>query len=72
MTDPWEKLAQAIIVQAAHDYRMARKHMAKPDLRYTAQNTISECEEFFRSNWFRHLTRVDGERLLRMLEEECA
>lgn len=72
MGDPWEELANAIVVQAAHDYRLAKKRLDKPDLRYTALNMISDCEQFFRSGWFSTLTKVDGERLLRMLEEECA
>ena len=68
--DPFERLANAIIIQAAVDYRLALKQLRQnPD----CQNAISmkhEVERFFRSEWFSVLTRVDGPKLLARLKTE--
>ena len=59
----YENLANAIILQAVKDYRMALKCMkANPDK--------DEIERFFRSQWFTVLTSVDGEMLIRSLTME--
>lgn len=70
MTDPWESLANAIILQAVKDYREARKKHRKRPKNEDAKLMISDCEAFFRSDWFRDLTELDGEMLLRKLQEE--
>ena len=70
MTDPWESLANAIILQAVKDYREARKKLKKRPKNEDAKLMISDCEAFFRSDWYRALTDVDGEMLIRKLREE--
>lgn len=70
MTDPWENLANAIILQAVKDYREARKKLKKRPKNEDAKLTVSDCEAFFRSEWFKALTNVNGEMLLRKLREE--
>ena len=70
MTDPWESLANAIILQAVKDYREARKKLNKRPKNEDAKLMISDCEAFFRSDWYRALTDVDGEMLIRKLREE--
>ena len=70
MTDPWENLANAIILQAVKDYREARKKHKKWPKNEDAKLMISDCEAFFRSDWFAALTNIDGEALLRRLQEE--
>lgn len=70
MTDPWESLANAIILQAVKDYREARKKHRKRLKNEDAKLMIADCEAFFRSDWFRDLTELDGEMLLRKLQEE--
>ena len=70
MTDPWENLANAIILQAVKDYREARKKLKKRPKNEDAKLMISDCEAFFRSEWYRALTDVDGEMLIRKLREE--
>ena len=70
MTDPWENLANAIILQAVKDYREARKKLKKRPKNEDAKLMISDCEAFFRSDWYRSLTDVDGEMLIRKLREE--
>ena len=52
-------LANAIILQAVKDYR----HTYSPQCR-------AEIKRFFRSEWFRALTRVDGEMIIARLENE--
>lgn len=70
MTDPWENLANAIILQAAKDYREARKKLRKRPKNEDAKLMISDCEAVFRSEWFKALTNIDGEMLLEKLREE--
>ena len=55
-------LAQAIIKQAAEDWRVAAQ---KGD-----EESRRKIENFFRSHWFKCLTDLDGEYLLKRLERE--
>ena len=66
-TDPWEELANAIVLQAVKDYRLVlrtKEHSPK------AAKTIKECERFFRSSYFGILTTVDPEYLIKKLRKE--
>ena len=65
-----EVLANAIIQQAAKDYRSARTALGKDSENVAATAMRSETERFFRSAWFGQLTSIDGEWLLEKLEEE--
>lgn len=71
--DAYENLANAIIVQAFEDHMGAVRTMKtfswdKKSKEYVrALSTKNECERFFRSEWFKALTTVDGEVLLREL-----
>ena len=69
--DPYERLANAIILQAVSDYRTALKKI-KAHLRnkLPAINEALEIERFFRAGWYSQLTSVDGEYLIRRLQEE--
>jgi len=62
---PYQSLANAIIEQAAKDYRIAlRYHFKHPgNTRY--QQNVCEIERFFRSDWYTALTDVEGEYLIR-------
>ena len=68
----YEILANAIIQQAAKDYRWARSALRKAAENAAATAMRSETEWFFRSAWFGQLTRIDGEWLLEKLEGEFA
>ncbi len=68
--DPYEKLANAIIMQAVKDYRAAKKKLKKRPTNKDAELMVIDTEKFFRSDWFTALTDVDGEVLLRKLQEE--
>ena len=68
----YEILANAIVKQAAKDYRWARAALAKDAENVAAAAMRSETEWFFRSAWFGQLTSLDGEWLLEKLEGEFA
>lgn len=70
MTAPYENLANAIILQAVKDYREARKKIKKRKKNEDAKLMVKDCERFFRSEWFNALTSLDGEMLLKKLQEE--
>lgn len=70
MMDPYEKLANAIVLTAAQDYRVALKKLkSKPRSRSAMQDAM-ECERFFRSGWYSVLTNVSGEYLIEQLRKE--
>lgn len=57
--NPYENLANAIILQAVKDYRLTDD-----------EQELSEIERFFRSDWFGVLSQVDPEYLIRNLRKE--
>ena len=70
--DQFEGLANAIIIQAAVDYRRALKQLRQnPDFQ-SAVSMKYEVERFFRSEWFSSLTRVNGPELQARLKAEAA
>ena len=70
MTDPYENLANSIILLAVKDYRDALKKRKKWPRNESAQIMKAEVERFFRSAWYRELTSVDGEYLISKLQAE--
>ena len=64
LEDPYENLANAIIVQAATDYRKALRQLRRNPNYASAAYTKGEVERFFRSQWFQMLTNADPEFLL--------
>ena len=70
MIENYEKLANAIILQAVKDYRAAKKKLKKQPTNKDAEIMIKDTERFFRSDWFTALTDVDGSVILRKLQEE--
>lgn len=68
--DPYEKLANAIILRAVKDYRKALKALKRNPDNCRASDTANEMERFFRSRWFSTLTAVDGEMLIQRLNKE--
>lgn len=67
----YENLANAIILQAVKDYRMALKSLKVNSRNRTVQADKAEIERFFRSQWYSALTSVDGEMLIRSLQKEA-
>ena len=68
--DPYERLANAIILQAVTDYRVALKKIKANPRNKDAINEALQIEKFFRSGWYSVLTSVDGEYLIKRLQEE--
>lgn len=57
--NPYEELANAIVLQAVKDYRLTDD-----------EAELAEIERFFRSGWFGVLSKVDPEYLTRKLRKE--
>lgn len=70
MADPYDNLANAIVLQAVKDYRDALKRLKKKPGNKAAMADALACERFFRSGWHKTLTSVDGEYLIQKLQEE--
>ena len=66
----WRDLADAIIIQAAPDYRKAQiRNSKRPHLADTLREILS-LEQFFLSKWFATLTTLDGSQLLHDLKKD--
>ena len=72
MNDPYESLANAIILQAAKDYRKALRKLNTNPRYAPALRRVSEVERFFHSDWYKTLTSVSGELLIEKLRAEVA
>ena len=59
--DPYERLANAIVMKAVDDYRMTED-----------SRELQDIERFFLSGWFTTLTDADGSVILKKLREEKA
>lgn len=70
--NPYEKLANAIILQAVSDYRRALRKVKKNPKNRDAIDGALQIERFFRSEWYQVLTSVDGEYLIEKLREEVS
>lgn len=70
MTDPYENLANSIVLLAVKDYRDALKKLKKWPRNESPKIMKDEVERFFRSAWYRELTSVDGEYLISKLQAE--
>ena len=57
--NPYEELANAIVLQAVKDYRLTDD-----------EAELAEIERFFRSGWFGVLSKVDPEYIIRNLRKE--
>lgn len=68
--DPYERLANAIILQAVADYRVALKKIKAHPKDRKAIDEALEIERFFRSGWYGQLTSVDGEYLIKRIQDE--
>ena len=57
--DPYQELANAIVLQAVKDYRL-----------HDDEQELARIERFFRSDWFSVLTIVNPEILITKLRKE--
>ena len=60
---------RAQLAQAAEDYRQLLKRVKKNPANREALDETLQVERFFRSGWYQRLTNVDGEFLIRKLQE---
>ena len=68
---PYQRLANAIVEQAAKDYRSALKALARDSDNAYIQDEVKSLERFFRSRWYGILTNVDGDYLIDKQREEA-
>jgi hypothetical protein len=57
--NPYEELANAIVLQAVKDYRL-----------HDDEQELASIERFFRSGWFGTLTSINPEMLISKLRKE--
>ncbi len=63
--DPYKELANGIVLRAVKDYKAALRRERKGNK--AVQKEIKELESFFRSDWFKALSDLDGEELITTL-----
>ena len=66
----WRALADAIILQAAEDYRRLTRRIAKHPDEFEPVCEKRRIERFLCSNWFGVLSDLDGRKLLRDLKAD--
>jgi len=64
----WRKLADAIIMQTANDYRKLLRKVAKRPYNLDLKYDKTSIERFFRSDWFGILCDLDGSECIRKLQ----
>ncbi len=66
----YQKLANAIILQAVKDFRPAYRRLKRFPNDSAAQSTVREITKFFCSDYFCVLTDLDGPALLQRIMRE--
>lgn len=67
--DPYKALANAIVEKAVLDYKEAVLYQLEYPESKSAVAYVKSQERFFRSDWFRMLTTLDGEYLIRKTKQ---
>lgn len=67
---PEQMLANAIIIQAADDYRVALRRLKLNRMSREYLQVKEDCERFFQSEWFEVLTKVDGKTIMMRIQKE--
>ena len=70
--DAYERLANAIILQAVKDYRRTLKRLSRRPHDSDIKKDKMDLEELFRSDWFSTLTSLDPEVLIEKLTSEVS
>lgn len=68
--EPYESLANAIIVQAVKDYREALQRLDRHPEKNDYKAEVKSLERFFCSSWCQILTDLDGNLLMRKVREK--
>lgn len=67
---PYQKLANAVIMQAANDYVKALNRPLLKTKDFDSRRMKLDCERFFKSRWFGELSNTDGQSLMVKLAEQ--
>lgn len=67
----YAELANAIVLQAFKDYRKALFKLVQEPEEWKHQSTKKKLERFFRSKWYRTLTELDPEVLMREAKRQA-
>ena len=67
----YQTLANAIIEQAAKDYRKDIKTLKRHPNSKAAMEDAMKIERFFHSSWFGMLTQIDPDHLINRLRKEA-
>lgn len=70
--NPYERLANAIVLQAVSDYRTVLQKIRMYPKNKEAVDEALRIEKFFLSQWYQTLTSVDGEYLINRLRKEAS
>lgn len=68
--EPYASLANAIVMQAVKDYRLALFHLQKKPDNKDYKSEVASLKRFFRSGWYGEITSLNGEYLIRRVKEE--
>lgn len=68
--DPYQNLANAIVLSAVKDYRDALKKLKKKPNNKLAADERDDIERLFRSGYFAILTEIDPEYLIDRMNKE--
>ncbi len=63
-------LIYGIVKKAVDDWKQAKKRLAKNPAAKQAEWMVTDCEAFFRSDYFTNLTGMDGEEFLELLKKD--
>lgn len=66
----YENLANAVIRQAAYDYKVAYKKLMINPNNYVAKDTVNEIRSFFHSGYFSLFTEADPDYILEVIERK--
>ena len=66
---PYQSLANAIVAQAAGDYRYVLRLLKRHPEDSRIQESVREYEGFFHSDWYGVLTNVDPDYLIRRIKK---
>ena len=68
--EAYENLANAVIIQAVHDYRKAYGKVLRGRSDKNTRDKIEELEQFFTGEWIEVLTSLDGNLILNTIRRE--
>lgn len=79
INDGYEMLVEAIILQAISDYKIALKYKDREAnskyMKYKvleAKRWYQEVRDFFHSDYYRGMCKIDGDAILEQIEKEVA